>query len=129
MPLESNTNESTSLLLDDCIEGGDTPVNSKDSSSGNNKNLWYGAGEQAIESSREDLDSSDTSEENDLPLRSCASKEREQELLPIWTIVSILSSAFAYGCIMTTLFLITLPVECERIEAQFPSVPKSVSAN
>mmetsp|Transcript_4422 Transcript_4422/g.12707 ORF Transcript_4422/g.12707 Transcript_4422/m.12707 type:complete len:177 (-) Transcript_4422:34-564(-) len=49
-----------------------------------------------------------------------------EELLSVWTITCILSTAFAYGCIMTTLFLITLPVECERIEQQFPTIPKSV---
>jgi Major Facilitator Superfamily len=38
------------------------------------------------------------------------------ELLPLMHIVALLSSTFAYGCILTTLFLITLPVECERIE-------------
>ena len=46
--------------------------------------------------------------------------------LSLWTIACILSTSFAYGCIMTTLFLITLPVECERIEEQHPTVPKSV---
>eukprot|EP00537_Pseudo-nitzschia_pungens_P004996 CAMPEP_0172363628 /NCGR_PEP_ID=MMETSP1060-20121228/6925_1 /TAXON_ID=37318 /ORGANISM="Pseudo-nitzschia pungens, Strain cf. cingulata" /LENGTH=594 /DNA_ID=CAMNT_0013086399 /DNA_START=40 /DNA_END=1824 /DNA_ORIENTATION=+ len=50
-----------------------------------------------------------------------------EELLSVWTITCILSTAFAYGCIMTTLFLITLPVECERIEQQFPTIPKSVA--
>lgn len=51
---------------------------------------------------------------------------KEPKILPIWTITCILSTAFAYGCIMTTLFLITLPIECDRIEQQHPSVPKSV---
>lgn len=51
----------------------------------------------------------------------------EEKLLSVFEISCILSSAFAYGCVMTTLFLITLPVECERIERQFPSIPKSVS--
>ena len=31
------------------------------------------------------------------------------------------------GCIMTTLFLITLPVECERVNLQHPNIPKSVA--
>jgi MFS family permease len=31
-----------------------------------------------------------------------------------------------HGCIMTTLFIITLPVECERIDQEHPNVPKSV---
>jgi MFS family permease len=47
--------------------------------------------------------------------------------LPLWEIACILSTAFAYGCISTTLFLITLPVECERIESQHPKMPKSVA--
>ena len=47
--------------------------------------------------------------------------------LPLWDITCILSLAFSYGCIMTTLFLITLPVECQRIENQHPSIPKSVA--
>lgn len=52
----------------------------------------------------------------------------DEELLSVFTITCILSSSFAYGCIMTTLFLITLPIECERIEKQFPGIPKSVSS-
>jgi MFS family permease len=47
-------------------------------------------------------------------------------VLPLWDIICILSMAFSYGCIMTTLFLITLPVECERIDQEHPNVPKSV---
>jgi hypothetical protein len=53
-------------------------------------------------------------------------KERKMEL-PIFTITAILSTAFAYGCILTTLFIITLPVECERIHLQHPDIPKSVA--
>jgi hypothetical protein len=47
--------------------------------------------------------------------------------LHCWDIVCILSNAFAYGCILTTLFLITLPLECERIQREHPTMPKSVS--
>jgi Major Facilitator Superfamily len=47
--------------------------------------------------------------------------------LSIWEIICILSTAFSYGCILTTLFLITLPVECERIEAEHATIPKSVA--
>ena len=54
-------------------------------------------------------------------------ESEETKLLSVFTITCILSSAFAYGCIMTTLFLVTLPIECERIEKQFPDTPKSVS--
>ena len=48
------------------------------------------------------------------------------DALPLWDVMCILSMAFSYGCIMTTLFLITLPVECERIDEEHPNVPKSV---
>jgi hypothetical protein len=53
-------------------------------------------------------------------------KERKMKL-PIFAITAILSTAFAYGCILTTLFIITLPVECERIHLQHPNIPKSVA--
>ena len=52
---------------------------------------------------------------------------RTLQPLTIWELICILSTAFSYGCILTTLFLITLPVECERIETENPSIPKSVS--
>lgn len=51
----------------------------------------------------------------------------EQKHLDLWKIVAILSTAFAYGCIMTTLFLITLPVECQRIQREYPTIQKSIS--
>jgi hypothetical protein len=57
---------------------------------------------------------------------SCTSFKKEDDALSLWCIGCILSTSFAYGCIMTTLFLITLPVECQRIEDQHPTVPKSV---
>jgi MFS family permease len=47
--------------------------------------------------------------------------------LSVFLIAAILSTAFSYGCILTTLFLITLPVECERIESENPAMPKSVT--
>jgi len=34
------------------------------------------------------------------------------------SICAVLSTAFSYGCIMTTLFLLTLPIICERIESE-----------
>jgi MFS family permease len=46
--------------------------------------------------------------------------------LPLICIVAIVSTAFSYGCILTTLFLITLPIECERIHASVDTIPKSV---
>lgn len=42
-------------------------------------------------------------------------------------IAAILSTAFAYGCVMTTLFLLTLPVECKRIQHEHPTVQKSIT--
>ena len=81
------------------------------------------------EYSDDDLGSSDGSENNALRMSSKDESEgKDKELLPLWTIICILSSSFAYGCIMTTLFLITLPIECERIEKQNPNIPKSVSS-
>lgn len=53
--------------------------------------------------------------------------ENSEDALPIFTIVSILSTAFSYGCILTTLFIITLPVECDRINKEHPDIPKSVA--
>jgi hypothetical protein len=53
-------------------------------------------------------------------------KEPER-LMSIFSLACVLSTAFAYGCVLTTLFLITLPVECERINQQHPNVPKSVA--
>jgi MFS family permease len=47
--------------------------------------------------------------------------------LPLFTLISILSTAFSYGCILTTLFLITLPIECNRINKEHPDIPKSVA--
>ena len=51
----------------------------------------------------------------------------EETLMNPWEIVFILSTAFSYGCILTTLFLITLPVECSRIEHEHPNIPKAVA--
>lgn len=52
--------------------------------------------------------------------------EVDEGTLSLWEIAAILSTAFSYGCVNSTLFLITLPIECERIERQYP-IPKSVS--
>lgn len=43
-------------------------------------------------------------------------KENNDKFLSVWTICCILSTSFSYGCIFSTLFLVILPVECERIE-------------
>lgn len=55
------------------------------------------------------------------------SQPRKKRVLSLWSIACILSTAFSYGCILTTLFLITLPVECERIHMSNPKIPKSVA--
>lgn len=49
------------------------------------------------------------------------------ENISFQTIICILSTAFSYGCIFSTLFLITLPIECERIHNEHADVPKSVA--
>jgi hypothetical protein len=97
-----------------------------DEESENSRNEIFQYGAHTVD----DLERRDESEKIQEILRTLSKEENggeENELLPIWTIVCILSSSFAYGCIMTTLFLITLPVECERIEKQNPDIPKSVS--
>lgn len=109
-------NEASPLLKDDHIESSGDPNSTIPS---------YG------KFSSEDAEESEDSETSQDILRASLSKEgiacgEKGEILPIWTIICILSSAFAYGCIMTTLFLVTLPIECERIEQQIPSIPKSV---
>lgn len=53
--------------------------------------------------------------------------DKVDRVMPLFTIVAILSTAFSYGCILTTLFLITIPIECERIHLTNGGVPKSVA--
>jgi MFS family permease len=62
-----------------------------------------------------------------LPHENGFDNDQRADELPVWDLICILSTSFSYGCIMTTLFLITLPVECQRIEKQHPDIPKSVS--
>jgi hypothetical protein len=64
--------------------------------------------------------------DGDSNIKDESSVNNKEDDLSLWTIACILSTSFAYGCIMTTLFLITLPMECERIEKQHPTIPKSV---
>jgi MFS family permease len=73
-------------------------------------------------------DTNDTihNDDDDSKSSSCSRKE-PITIMPFWNIVCILSTAFSYGCILTTLFLITLPMECQRINVQHPNVPKSVA--
>jgi sugar phosphate permease len=51
----------------------------------------------------------------------------QKQSLRLWEIAAILSTAFSYGCIISTLFLITLPVECRRIQHDHPTIQKSIS--
>lgn len=60
-------------------------------------------------------------------IRTASEQPSEAVDLPLWKIASILSTAFSYGCVFTTLFLITLPIECERLNIEHPSIPKSVA--
>ena len=46
-----------------------------------------------------------------------SSDKENCNLSPI-QIAAILSTAFTYGCVMSTLFLLTLPIECQRIESE-----------
>jgi hypothetical protein len=55
------------------------------------------------------------------------SKLSDENDLPALQILCILSTAFSYGCIMMTLFLITLPIECERISRISGNPHKSVA--
>lgn len=77
----------------------------------------------------EENDDIETSNNND-SINGVPSKQvKEQKPLHVWTMICILSTAFAYGCVFTTLFMITLPVECQRIqdENDDQSMPKSVA--
>lgn len=86
----------------------------------NNDNDRAGAG------AREDGDSNDESSFESSSDAVAASSSPPPHM-PLWTIVCILSTAFAYGCILTTLFMITLPLECERIHRDHPNQPTSVA--
>lgn len=52
--------------------------------------------------------------------------EHHPAVMPLINIVCILSTAFSYGCILTTLFMIILPIECERIHQSHSSIAQSV---
>ena len=53
--------------------------------------------------------------------------DSDEEKLSVLTISCILSTAFCYGCIFTTLFLITLPIECRRIHHSHPEIQSSIA--
>jgi uncharacterized membrane protein YGL010W len=53
-----------------------------------------------------------------IPVTKEAAKNDELPPMNTLSIAAILSSAFTYGCIMTTLFLLILPIECQRIEKE-----------
>ena len=65
-----------------------------------NTNISYGEAQPSMRSMRS------TKSRHDLPL------------MTSFSLVALLSTAFSYGCIMTTLFLLTLPIECQRIEQE-----------
>jgi len=109
------SNETTSLLTTDGVEGNENP----------SQNIFR-YGEFTNDDGEKSYDS-DGSQDIRRILSKDQTNEEENGLLSAWTIACILSSSFAYGCIMTTLFLITLPIECERIEKQIPTIPKSVA--
>ena len=139
----TSTNETTSLL----IEGGG---GTWDPTSNVNVNgLLYGGDEpnatntnthRSEDNVEDECDVSETSSQEGLRLMGAGSNNGDngtamttttttnegEKILPIWNIICILSSSFAYGCIMTTLFVITLPIECERIERENLGIPKSV---
>lgn len=73
----------------------------------------------SVQSLNEEMDGIEEGEED--------TKRINLKLLTTWEMICILSSAFSYGCIMTTYFIATLPVECERIQKGNPNIPKSVA--
>jgi len=87
--------------------------------------------EQPLISDAEQYGSTEQWEEDGLEESLCdrngAKSDDDSNTLTSWEIIAKLSTAFAYGCILTTLFLITLPLECTRIQQQHSSIPKSVS--
>lgn len=82
------------------------------------KDSGYGSASANHDTSREN-GLSDSSEYEDV-------EDEDGREMPFYTIVAILSTAFSYGCVLTTLFLITLPIECQRISAG-RGTPKSVA--
>lgn len=100
-------NERSSLLGPAAVNG-----NSTGTSNISRSNSWMSISSNVIDTDTDgETDGGGADEERQ-------KKKEPQKRLSLWTITFILSTAFAYGCIMTTLFLITLPVECDRIERQ-----------
>jgi MFS family permease len=101
------------------------------SSGGSNK--WTSSETESRDSMIRHVESNNEGEENDdvddwdIIAKSNLTTNEKDELLPVFTIVAILSTAFSYGCVLTTLFLITLPIECERINVSAGNTPKSVA--
>jgi hypothetical protein len=131
MSTDDGTNEKTSLMA---VDSNGIDENDDFEGSGNrneNKILRYGERSNDEEERDNDDDIDDDNSTNLNLLRESLNKLKdadttgEEGLLSIWTIICILSTSFAYGCIMTTLFLITLPIECDRIENN-TAIPKSV---
>ena len=89
--------------------------------------LLPGTGEPINSDDDDDDDTDQDGNDTDNDLGGIMEVLKQQEPLSIWDIICILSTAFSYGCILTTLFLITLPVECERIQHEHPEIAKSVA--
>jgi MFS family permease len=89
-------------------------------------NSYGGTGDTRQRSQKEPKAPLDDEDNNDNDWESLGGSESENSL-PLFTLISILSTSFSYGCILTTLFLITLPIECERIHKEHPDIPKSVA--
>jgi len=119
------SNETTSLMV------GDVNGEEIDDVEHNNRNT--NTIRRYLErSDHDEVESDDDTDGTNLNLlRESLNKMKDSDteddgLLSTWTITCILSTSFAYGCITTTLFLITLPIECERIEKN-TNIPKSVA--
>ena len=127
-PSNNNDDDDKQSLL--ANKEGDTGYNSLGNGISETGTKVHDENEEAVDSNGVDLEvgGDDHNDEDDDALLLVKSKEEKQ--LPIWTLICILSTAFAYGCIMTTLFIITLPVECQLIEESEENqsnIPKSVA--
>mmetsp|Transcript_23846 Transcript_23846/g.34704 ORF Transcript_23846/g.34704 Transcript_23846/m.34704 type:complete len:627 (+) Transcript_23846:174-2054(+) len=63
-----------------------------------------------------------------LLMSSSPSKKEEEKMNPL-AMIAILSTAFAYGLIVTTTFLVILPLECARIEIDHITTTNDTSSS
>lgn len=119
--LNSAANTNTTLLLPQdhysSLTTTSSPEDARNSSTTTNNNNEQTSSEDNNETTKT---TSSSNQNNN-------NSTNETDYMAKWTIACILSTAFSYGCILTTLFLITLPVECERIHSSHPALPKSVA--